>query len=425
MSRCRLENEYGAFGNDRAYLHALRDALVESGFDESPLFTIDQPGDLAAGSLDELPIAATFAPGDPAAQFARVRALRSNAPLLCGEYWAGWFDHWGEPHHRLDDDQQVRDLDWMLRESSSVNIYMFHGGTNFGFWNGANSTQTHPYEPTTTSYDYDAALDESGRPTQKYFRFREVIAKYCAAELPPVPQPEQRITIPEFPLTECCALLTAGIGEPIVSEDPLPMELIGQSFGYVLYRTELNGPLDADLDVDAVRDYAVIALDGEVVAHLDRRLRQSRAHIRSERSRVRLDILVENGGRINYGPDLPFERKGITNAVRLNGRELRGWRIFALPLDDPRAFAFEQAICGAPALYRGTMQVARPGDAFLDCSQLGKGALWVNGRNLGRFWNLGPQFSLYVPGVWLHPGANDVVVLDLFAREQPPVLRGV
>ncbi|HKU66497.1 MAG TPA: beta-galactosidase family protein [Candidatus Baltobacteraceae bacterium] len=423
----QLENEYGAFGNERKYLLALREALAGAGFGESPMFTIDQPGDLLSGSLDELPIAATFAPGNPQREFEHVRALRSQAPLLCGEYWAGWFDHWGEPHHRLDDAQQARDLEWMLREGCSVNIYMFHGGTNFGFFNGANSSQAHPYEPDTTSYDYDAALDEAGRPTEKYFRFREIIAAHTGIAPPPMPPPPQTIAVPEFALPLSCALLAADLRDPIESERPLAMEALGQSFGYVLYRTMLDGPVDGELYVDAVRDYAVIAIDGTVVAHLDRRLGESRTRIRSAHARSRLDILVENGGRINYGPDFPYERKGITRGVFLDGAELQGWCMYRLPMDEPAEFAFEAASAAAPALYRGSMRVDVPGDTFIDVSELGKGALWVNGRNAGRFWNVGPQYALYVPGVWLRRGDNDVIALDLLANASrgTPNLRGI
>ena len=420
----QLENEYGAFGSDRAYLSALRDALVEAGFGVSQFYTIDQPKDLQAGSLEDLPIAATFAPGDPKREFEQLQALRPHAPLLCGEYWAGWFDHWGEPHHRLDDEQQARDLRWMLRAGCSFNIYMFHGGTNFGFWNGANSSDGHPYEPTTTSYDYDAALDEAGRPTPKYALFRDIIVRETGAAPPPVPAAPQTRAIPEFRLTECCGLLDTHLGEGITSDRPQPMEHFGQQFGYILYRTELAGPVDGELEIDAVRDYALVALDGSVVARLDRRLGESRAHLRFSGGRARLDILVENGGRINYGPDLPFERKGITNAVRLNGREVRGWSIHTLPLEDPRAFSYESGVTRAPALYRGTMHVETPADTFIDTSGLGKGALWINGRNTGRFWSTGPQTRLYVPGVWLLTGGNDVVVLDLFEHEASPRLHG-
>jgi beta-galactosidase len=240
-----------------------------------------------------------------------------------------------------------------------------------------------------------------------------------------VPPAPRTIAIPEFALNECCPLLEADLGHPVWSERPQPMEALGQAFGYILYRTYLKGPLHGELHIETLRDYAVVALDGAVVAHLDRRLRESKTLIESRGERVRLDILVENGGRINYGPDLPFERKGISGAVRFDDGELREWEIFTLPLTDPAAFDFKPRAAKAPALYRGTMHVESPSDTFLDCSQLGKGALWVNGRNAGRFWNIGPQYSLYVPGVWLRRGENDVIALDLFAREQYPLLRGM
>ncbi len=406
-------------------MRVLRDALAAAGFDDSPLFTIDQPDDLAAGALDGVPIAVTFAPGNPGDQFRRVRELRPHDPLFCGEYWAGWFDHWDEPHHRLDDEQQARDLQWMLREGCAVNVYMFHGGTNFGFSNGANSVPDHPYQPTTTSYDYDAALDEAGRPTAKYFRFREVIASETGVAPPPVPAVQDMMEIPEFALPESCSLLDAPLDEGVYGESPQPMETLGQAFGYILYRTEIAGPVSGELEIDAVRDYAVVALDGEIVARLDRRLGESRASITCSRSRAKLDILVENCGRINYGPGLPFERKGITNAVRLNERELHGWRMISLPFDDPAGFIFDRAGARAPALHRGVMRVQKPGDTFLDVSSLGKGVLWVNGRNAGRFWNIGPQRALYVPGVWLHAGDNDIVAFDVFAHAVAPRIRGI
>jgi beta-galactosidase len=408
----QLENEYGAFGQSKTYLQAMRDALNDAGFGESPYYTIDQPGDLERGSLPEVGIAATFAPGDPERDLGMLRALRPNGPLICGEYWAGWFDHWGEPHQRTDREGQVRDLEWMVEHDCSVNLYMFHGGTSFGFWNGANASETKPYQPDTTSYDYDAALDEAGRPTQKYRAFRDTIARVRGVKPRPVLEPPGTIEIAPFEL-RAFAPLDALLGSANACGTPVPMERLGQSFGYILYRSTLEHAGVGNLEFEWMRDYAVVLLDGEVAAHLDRRLGETATTLTVPRPGMRLDVLVENGGRINYGPKLLDERKGI-GAVRWSGRELREWEAFSLPLDDLAPLRFGAAPPRAPGFWRGMFEVDEPADTFIDVNSLGKGALWINGRNAGRFWNIGPQGSLYVPGTWLRKGANEAVAFDLF-----------
>jgi beta-galactosidase len=409
----QLENEYGAYGDSKAYLEAMCEALDDAGFAESPYYTIDQPGDLARGSLPGVPIAATFAPGDPERDLGMLRALRPDGPLICGEYWAGWFDHWAEPHQRTDGARQAQDLEWMLRHGCSANIYMFHGGTSFGFWNGANASDTAPYQPDTTSYDYDAALDEAGRPTEKYRAFRDVVARERGVEPRPVPEAPHTIEIPAFEL-DTFAPLEDLLTNPVACDIPKPMESFGQSLGYILYRTTLADAGEGRLELAAMRDYAVVLLDGEVVGHLDRRLGETSISLAVTRPGMRLDVLVENGGRINYGPKLLDERKGIGAAVRWDGRELHDWQAFTLPLDDLQALAFDTPSARAPGFWRGMFDVGEPADTFIDVRSLGKGALWINGRNAGRFWNVGPQRSLYVPGVWLRQGANEAVAFDLF-----------
>ncbi len=420
----QIENEYGAYGCDKTYLSALRSALVDAGLASEAFFTIDQPGDLAAGSLSDVPIAVTFAPGDPQHIFERVREVRPNAAYLVGEYWAGWFDHWGESREPLEAAQQARDLEWMLRQGASVNVYMFHGGTNFGFWNGANDSDTAPYQPTITSYDYEAALDEAGRPTAKYQLFRNAIASVTGEEAPPIPSTGPAVDIPEFTL-DFTASLSACAGAPVWSEYPLAMEEIGQGYGFVLYSTVVDGPLDALLQIENVRDYAVVSMDGAVVARFDRRLGTSPVRVATGSPQTRLDILVENCGRINYGRSIASERKGITGRVLLDNRELRGWQIFPISGDPPQSSAFAREPGTAPCFYRGDFNVDEAGDTFVATSTLGKGVLWINGRNAGRFWNIGPQRSLYVPGCWLRGGTNEAIVLDMFQHEAPPRLRGV
>ncbi len=309
----------------------------------------------------------------------------------------------------------------MLERGISVNVYMFHGGTNFGFWNGANAFEPHPYQPTTTSYDYQAALDETGTPTSKYHRFREIIVRHTRFEAPPIPQSVSTIDLPPFTLGECASLLDT-LGEPVECPDPVPMEALDQSLGFILYRTRLDSDGPGRLAFDDVRDYAVIMLDGEAVGHIDRRLGQRDLVFQARRG-SRLDILVENCGRINYGPRFSGERKGVIGSVRWEQRELRGWQIYCLPFETVEPAAWTRALVRGPSFFRGTFDVAQAADTFLDMGDLRKGALWINGRNLGRFWDIGPQRSLYVPGVWLRSGRNEAVALDLFERRSFPTLR--
>lgn len=404
----QLENEYGAFGEDAAYLRALRAALVDAGFDGVPLFTIDQPRDALRGSLPDLPIALTFAPGEPHAHFDLLRSLRPGAPLLCGEYWAGWFDHWGEAHQRDDAAQQTRDLAWMLAAGVSLNVYMFHGGTNFGFWNGANTAGGAPYQPTTTSYDYLAALDETGRPTPKYFAFRDAIAAHTRRALPPVPQLDPVVTIaaPEFDET---APLSQAFERAIRAPGPLPMEDVGQAYGYILYQTRMRGAWRGELRIDELHDYAVVSVDGRVAGRLDSRLGESVLAIDGAPPGALLEILVENGGRVNYGADLASGRKGITRAVYWNGEPLRDWTMRPLDFRTLPPLSFSRATLHGPGFCRGTFEIGKPADIYIDVSSLGKGSLWVNGHHAGRFWRIGPQRALYVPAPWLRAGRNEVI----------------
>lgn len=420
----QFENEYGAHATDPRYLGVMREAYREAGLAELPMFTIDQPADLRAGAMDDLPAAVTFAARDARAGFEALRQVRPAEPPVCGEFWAGWFDHWGEARPSLDDDEQVRAFDWMMQQGASINFYMFHGGTNPGFWNGANSTGESPYSPDTTSYDYQAALDEAGRPRAKFHGFRRVIAARTGVQPPQVPEVPRIEPLAPFRLTEF-APLSQLFGDPVLSEEPLSMEAIGQFYGYALYRTQLSERHNGILSVEGVRDYAVVLLDGVVAGHLDRRLGLTTIALPSFSGTAILDVLVENGGRINYGLDFADERKGIIGPAGANGEPLRGWQTYRLPMNDLTALRFSTHSHGPLGFYRGTFDVERPADTFLDVSALGKGTLWINGHHAGRFWRVGPQMSLYVPGVWLTPGRNEVVAFDLEAPSDSPALRGL
>lgn len=406
----QVENEYGSFGSDKAYISRIRDLLAGAGFDGAILYTADGPSELRYGTLPDLPAVANFGPGYVEQAFSALHKFRPSGPLMSGEYWDGWFDHWGEAHNVTDAKQQAQELDWMLAHGYSLNLYMFEGGTSFGFMAGANYGKA--YEPDTTSYDYDAPLDEAGRPTRKYFLFRDVILRHSQdARLLPVPLPLPMIEIPAFQLTEWASLWKR-LGQPTESEHPKTMEQVGQAYGYILYRTRVDGPAQGILTINEVHDHATVFVDGHPVGALDRRLDQSSIPIEIPPGAGALDILVENLGRINFGPKLLDDRKGITQSVTLDGRELKRWKIYPLPMNDPTSLDFSTSAATTPAFYKGTFALKRTGDTFLDVSALGMGVAWVNGHNLGRFWNIGPQQTLYVPGAWLKKGRNDVIIFD-------------
>ena len=407
----QVENEYGSFGSDHVYMSRIRDMIRDAGFRDVILYTADGANELPDGTLPDLPAVVNFGPGEAPSAFAALKAFRPQGPLMNGEYWDGWFDHWGAPHHITDGKQQAEELDWMLSQGYSVNLYVFEGGTSFGFMAGANFERA--YEPDTTSYDYDAPLDEAGHPAKKYFAFRDVIVRYMHdPKLPAMPAPTPVIAIPRFELIGSASLWT-NLGRGIVSHRPQTMETLAQSYGYILYRTTVRGPAKGDLLIDKVRDYAEIFVNQRLAGTLDRRLAQDRLAIELPAGKNTLDVLVENTGRINFGPKLRDERMGITHSVTFAGHELTGWQAFPLPIRDPASLHFANGFVNGPAFYRGFFDVNAIGDTFLDTRGLGKGVVWVNGHNLGRFWNIGPQQTLYLPGAWLHSGRNEVIVFEM------------
>lgn len=407
----QVENEYGSFGNDHAYMEQIHQALVDAGFSKSLLYTADGPEEVPNGSLPELPAVINFGGGGAKDGFALLHKMRPNGPFMAGEYWAGWFDHWGEKHHTTDPRQQADELGWMLTQGYSVSLYMFHGGTSFGWMNGANIDEK-KYMPTVTSYDYDAPLDESGRTTPKYFIFRDAIAKATGIAPPPVPAVEPAIAAPAFRMDAAVSLWQA-LPRPVRSARLLSMEDLDQAYGYILYRTVIARPVRGELVLDQLHDYAQVYANGALIGTLDRRLEQDRLAVDLKEPRTRLDILVENSGRINFGAALRDERKGITRQVTLAGKPLAGWQIYSLPLTDPGKLHFQKAACSGPCLYRGTIDLAKAGDTFLYTGNFTKGFVWVNGHALGRIWSIGPQKTLYLPGAWLKPGSNEVIVFDL------------
>jgi beta-galactosidase len=411
----QVENEYGSYGSDKQYLGAIQKAVRGAGFDVQ-LFTSDGSGrkNLEAGTLDDcLAVINMGDQNNPAREFENFAQFRRNVPRMAGEYWPGWFDHWGERHHTTPPERSASAVDWMLSQNISFNLYMVHGGTNFGFMAGANDDPDKAYEPTVSSYDYDAPIDEAGRPSAKFRAVQAAILKHLPAHttLPALPDPLPMISVPRFELLESAPLL-AHLGNPLRSERPVSMETAGQSYGYILYRVKPPRVAKGTLAVEGMHDYAVILQGGKRLGVLDSRLKQDRLEVDLNPAQP-LDILVENMGRANFGPNLPRQHKGITGKVTLAGAELTGWEIYPLPLTDPAQWPFAAQPVPGPALHRGSFQLNRLGDTFLDMRGWGKGVVWVNGHCLGRYWRIGPQQTQFVPAPWLRQGANEAMVLDL------------
>jgi beta-galactosidase len=413
----QIENEYGSFGSDHAYLSQIRQMIEDSGFRDAQLYTADGVDQLPNGSFADLPAAINFGTGEAKRSFEQLLKVRPNQPHMAGEYWDGWFDHWGGKHEARDTQQQIEEFRWTVNRGYSVSVYMFHGGTSFGWMSGANSDHA-GYQPDVTSYDYQAALDESGRPTPKYMAFRDIIAKATAVTPPPIPPTPDPIAIRLFQFTSSQSLWHA-LPSPIESAQPLTMEDIGQNYGYILYRTKLKAAGDGDLTLDQLHSYALVYLDGKLIGTLDRRLSKNSLPLHVERSGQQLDILVENSGRVNFSIVLRGERMGITKQVLWRGKPLEGWSIYPLPMKDPDQLTFGGEPCTGPCFYQSHFSVAKAGDTFLDVRSLGKGAVWINGHPIGRYWDIGPQQTLYVPAPWLRDGDNEIVVFDAEGKGVP------
>jgi beta-galactosidase len=407
----QVENEYGSYGNDKPYLQEIRKTLRESGFD-TLLFTSDasDPASLAAGTLDGCLAVANF--GSKAElHMNNLRNWQPNGPLMNGEFWCGWFDEFGKPRNGSDSVECVKDIEWMLDNNVSFNVYMLHGGTNFGYSAGANQYDYHA--PYVSSYDYWAFIDESGRPTAKYHAAREAIANRLKGEtLPELPPPTKIIEIPQFELTESAAVFE-NLPEAKHVSQPRSMEHFDQPHGYILYRTTIDGLGGGKLKFDA-RDLAIVYLNGKRIGSTWRTLHQDTVEIPATHGKAQIDILVAALGRTNYGPKM-IDRKGIPDRVQLDLRTLMHWDVFNLPFDSAQQnqFKFGKSDQKGPAIHRGKFALKEVGDTFLDLRDWNFGSVWVNGHHLGRFWQIGPQQTLYLPGCWLKEGENEIVVLDL------------
>jgi beta-galactosidase len=414
----QVENEYGSYGNDKVYLNHLKDGMRARGID-SFLFTSDGPRDhcLQGGTLPDIFKTVNFAFNAQEA-FAKLREYQPEGPLMVMEFWSGWFDHWGEEHHIIEDggssiQRSLDTLDDILAAGASVNFYMFHGGTNFGFMNGANCYPT-PYQADVTSYDYACPIGEAGDLSPRYDGYRQVLKKYM--ELPSTAhiQTVKKSAFGSVEIEESVGLFESldVLSQPRTSVVAKTMEDLDQDYGFILYRTRVSGPRMGILRVIGLHDRAQLFLDGELIEVLDREYENEYTAVDIAKD-AQLDILVENMGRINFGPSL-LDRKGITGGVTVNDQYQFSWEIFPLPLNDLRRLKYNSAKVGNfPAFFRAHFNVEDPADTFLTLPGWTKGVVWLNGFNLGRYWERGPQKTLYVPAPLLKRGGNELIVFEL------------
>jgi len=411
----QVENEYGSYGNDKEYLAINERLFKEAGFD-GLLYTCDPAADVANGLLEGL-MPAVNGLDNPQKVKSLVRGLnKGKGPFFIAEWYPAWFDWWGAPHHTVPAAKYTGKLDSVLQAGISINMYMFHGGTTRGFMNGANYKDTSPYEPQISSYDYDAPLDEAGNATDKFMQFRTVIQKHLpqGQVLPSVPAAKPVIAIPSIVFKSAVRVKDI-LPEGIKNADPLTFEALNQDYGFVWYRTELSGGKTGTLKLQALRDYAIVMLNGKPAGTLDRRLGQDSLTIVLPAGKVQLDILVENLGRINFGKYLLENKKGITDKVLFAGAELKNWQMYGLPFSSVASIPFKTKYQAdaSPMIKKSFFKLDQLGDTYLDMSKWGKGMVWVNGHNLGRYWGIGPQQTLYLPAEWLKKGDNEIVVLEL------------
>lgn len=415
----QVENEFGSYGTDKPYVSEIRDIVKGAGFTDVPLLQCDWSSNFTNNALDDLLWTVNFGTGaNIDEQFKKLKELRPETPLMCSEFWSGWFDHWGRKHETRDAATMVSGIKDMLDRNISFSLYMTHGGTTFGWWGGANNPS---YSAMCSSYDYDAPISEAGWTTPKYFQLRDLLQNYLpeGEKLPEPPAPFPVIEVPA--ITDwSVAPLFENLPNANEIEDIKPMEYFDQGWGTILYRTVLKENVSGVLHIDEVHDWAQVFADGKLLGRLDRRKGEFELKLPlTLKKGTRLDILVEAMGRVNFDKSI-HDRKGITDKVEVisggKATELKNWSVYNLPpfyeFVSSKNYKKGTSVDG-PAYYRATFNLEKTGDTFFNMSTWGKGMVWVNGHALGRFWEIGPQQTLFMPGCWLKEGENEIIVLDL------------
>ena len=441
----QVENEYGSYGKDKPYVSAIRDIVKESGFDKVELFQCDWSSNFLNNGLDDLTWTMNFGTGaNIDNQFKRLGEVRPNAPKMCSEFWSGWFDKWGARHETRPVKDMVEGMDEMLSKGISFSLYMTHGGTSFGHWAGANSPG---FQPDVTSYDYDAPINEYGHTTPKYFELREMMAKHNdGKKLSAVPKaPMPLISVPTFKFTEYKPLVY-GYTKKTVEQAPKTFEEYDMGWGTMVYVVSLPANDKPSTLIGEFHDFAQVYLENKYIGKIDRVKNEKSLDLPAMPNGGKLTIVVEGMGRINFGRAIK-DYKGIVGNVTITSQSPYGeitlkptaWAQLAIPDDYQNAVKalsgksmadaeLEEVVAKAHSdavikidpwgerkagYYRGFFNINKVGDTFINMEAFGKGQVYVNGHALGRFWQIGPQQTLYLPGCWLKKGKNEVIVLDV------------
>ena len=414
----QIENEYGSYGNDKKYLETLRNIWIKNGINV-PFYTADGATQymLDAGSIEGAAIGLDSGSGDK--DFEQAKKKNPNVPSFSSETYPGWLTHWGEKWAKPDTNDLKKEIEYLLQHKKSFNFYVIHGGTNFGFTAGANASSPTSYQPDITSYDYDAPINEQGQPTAKFFMLRNLISKYVDYKISDLPKPINTITIPSFEIQPFTSIWSH-LPKPMYSPQPKPMEDWDQKEGFVLYRTKLIGHKSGKLTITEPHDYALIFLNGKFIDSIYRNGGKWTVNLpKTDVENPQLDILVEAMGRINFAQYM-IDRKGITDRVTLNGMTLMNWEIFPLPMDDKFIQSLQPSADQEKDhgnFFKGEFELTTTGDTYFNLSNFSKGVAWVNGHNLGRYWNIGPQLHLYCPASWLKKGKNKIIIFDLYKKD--------
>ena len=437
----QVENEYGSYGNDKDYLRYVEKLTRDCGID-CLLFTSDGNTNnmISGGSLPDIYKVLNFGSRSRTA-FNVLKGFENDGPNMCGEFWCGWFDHWRDKHHTRNSLEIVNEIKGFIDNGASFNMYMFHGGTNFGFTAGANHNQGHGYEPTVTSYDYCAMLTEWGDYTPAYHAVRKLLCEKQGIEPPELPESPKLQSIGKVELTEAASLFENldNIGEKHHVPVPEGMEYFGQNFGLIYYETTLKGKYNASpMYVKNVHDFADVYFDGEKKTSIDRTLYtvegkttlkdvifnkkkgESSPFLMPALSGERkIGVLVDTMGRVNYGENM-LDRKGISD-IYLGIQRLMNYDVWTLPLDNLDKLKYSSSVKKEePVFLKGSFKTDSKADCFVHLDGFNRGCVYINGFNLGRFWKVGPQKSLYIPGTLLKD-ENEIIVFNIGGYSKPTV----